>query len=183
MSAPFRNVSWLSLALPLVAAACTRPESAPPAPAASPSVTPLFCAYGGVGLVPDPLPPGYDVQFATAVFDVTHAGAPVAGAAVVEFALLDAAGAVVAAMKRVDHFVELPSAPPPPAPSSNGGWAFYLNPKGTPFGGTLPAGKTRLRVRVALDRAPPEAARFRLKFGGGVAPAVAEGRINGVWGT
>lgn len=162
--------------LALVAAACSRP-----APPTAP-VTPLFCAFGGVGIVPDPLPAGYDTAFATAVVDVTSTGASTSPVSVTDLTLLDPKGGVAASTKRVVAVVVLPSGPAP-APHSAGSWAFYLNPAGTPFTGTLGSGTTRLRVRVALDRPAMEVARFRLTLSGFSTPVVVEGPVDGAWGT
>lgn len=153
-----------------------------PTPSTGPTATPLFAAYGGVGTVPDPLPPGYETSFATAAFDVDVPTAT-SGVSVTDFVLLDDHGAIVAPMKRVVELVQLP-VDPPPAKNASGSWAFYLNPTGTPFGGTLAAGTSRLRVRVALQRPPfGFASRFRVTLGGTAPPLVIEGSTDGVWPT
>lgn len=149
----------------------------------SPSATPLFGAFGGVGVVPDPLPPGYETNFATAAFDVDAAvAAP--GVTIAAFDLLDGKGAVVASMKRVVDVVELPSGTPP-ARNAPGSWAFYLNPPGTSFGGALGAGRTRLRVHVALDRSPADVARYRVQLTAPSfsTPLLVEAPIDGAWPT
>lgn len=173
-----RNLAFVSSAVLAFSVACAA-STPPPAP----KVTPLFSAYGGVGLVPNPLPPGYETAFATAVVDIDQAGPAAPGVSVLELVLLDAGGTVAASTKRVVHVVELPSSVPPPAPNAAGSWAFYLNPTGSPFSGTLAHGRTRLRVRVALDRMPAAPVRFRLKLAGFGTPLAVEGAIDGAWGT
>jgi hypothetical protein len=61
----------------------------------------------------------------------------------------------------------------------------YLNPEGAPFTGTVPTGRTRLRVRFSLDRDPATLpARCRLELGGfGATPLVIEGNVDGSWPT
>ena len=146
------------------------------------TATTLFCAYGGVGLVPDPLPPGYETEFAVIVVELDNPGTAVEGVSVLGAVLLDGAGAATASLRRVDHVVVLPDAPPDP---SLGIFAVYLNPEGAPFTGTVPPGRTRLRVRFSLDRDPVALpARCRLELGGlGATPLVIEGNVDGSWPT
>ena len=159
--------------------ACSK-TSPPASPAgAELSATMLFCAHGGVGATPNPLPPGYETQFAEIVIEVHNPGAPLAGLTVTSASLLDARGANAAAMRRVDRIVVLP---PLEAPGPTlGTFAVYLNPKGTPFTGTLPSGRTLLRVRVSIDREPSSVpARCRVTLGGS---KVIEGNVDGSWPT
>jgi hypothetical protein len=161
--------------------ACSR-TSPPASPVgAELSATMLFCAYGGVGIAPDPLPPGYDTQFAEIVIEVNNPGAALGGVTVASANLLDAQGVHAASMRRVDRFVVLPPLETP-GPTL-GTFAVYLNPKGTPFTGTLGPGRTQLRVRVSIDRDPsavPAQCRITL---GGPAPKVIEGKVDGSWPT
>lgn len=181
------------LALPPAAPAegGTRPGVSPP-PAApvgpappgaeAPALTPLFCAYGGVGVVPVPTPPDFDVQFASVVVRAENPGPPLSGVALAGVALLDEAGAPLAVMRRVDHLVVLDSVEPP-GPAA-GSFAVYLGPEGRPFDGTLPTGATILRARVALDAAPIAfPAHCRLELSGAAAALTAEVALDGVWPT
>jgi hypothetical protein len=111
-------------------AACTRTPTPTAVVATVTTATTLFCAYGGVGLIPDPLPPGYETEFAAIVVELDNPGAVIEGVSVRGAALLDGAGAPSASLRRVDHVVVLPEAPPDP---SLGIFAVYLNPEGAPF--------------------------------------------------
>ncbi len=177
-----------SALLPLVlcaplAAGCGK--AAPPSPPAAspPAATMLFCAYGGVGLVPNPLPPGFETEFAAAAFAFDNPGPPIPGVAVLGAALLDATGATAAAFRRLDHFVVMPPLETP-GPTL-GTFAVYLNPEGTTFDGTLPSGRTVLRVRFSIDRDPLVLpTRCRVELGGfGPSPLVVEGPVDGSWPT
>jgi hypothetical protein len=149
----------------------------------SPTAAVLFCAYGGVGLVPDPLPPGYETEFASIVVQLDNPGAVLDGVTVLGASLLDANGAAVASFRRLDHFVILPALETP-GPTL-GTFAVYLNPEGTPFTGSLPSGRTVLRVRFSIDRDPTVLpTRCRLELGGiGASPLVIEGGVDGSWPT
>jgi len=123
----------------------------------------LFCAHGGVGLVPDPLPSGYETQFAVAVVEI-ESPAIAKNVSISGFTLYDKTG-VATKMKRVvkaETFDE-------PSVAGQGFAAYYLNTAGKsrskPWDGTLPAGKTRLRVRVALENDPIAAVRYTLDLG------------------
>jgi hypothetical protein len=88
-----------------------------------------------------------------------------------DFALFDQAGKATK-FKRV---VEVEEFDRPRVPTE-GIDAYYLNPGGTrPWNGTLPAGKIRLRITVALLGEPGMAVRFRLKMG----QYSIEGPVNG----
>src|SRR4249919_2544069 len=92
--------------LTLLSVACG--GSTPPSSTPSPAVTgaPRFCAYGGVGIVPDPLPPGYETNFAAIVVEVQNdSGAPITGVTVSGGGLVGSDGARIASLQRVDHFV------------------------------------------------------------------------------
>jgi hypothetical protein len=136
-----------------------------------------------VGLVPDPLPPGYETEFASIAIELDNPGSAIDGVTVLGASLLDAAGATTASLRRVDHFVVMPPLETP-GPSL-GIFAVYLNPEGTPFTGTLPPGRTVLRVRFSIDRDPVLLpARCRLQLGGvGSSPLVIEGGVDGSWPT
>lgn len=138
---------------------------------------PLFCAFGGVGgLMPIPRAPGFESEFAVAVVEInsprktTH----VAGS---DFVLFDRAGRA-AKLKRVieiDVFEEHRVA-------TEGLFAYYLNTTSNatrPWEGTLPAGRIRLRVRIALVAAPVDPVRFKLTIG----RYVIEGLVDGSWAT
>lgn len=141
----------------------------------------LFCAYGGVGMTPDPLPPGYETQFAEMVIEVNNPGPELAGVTVAAATMVGGQGATAASLRRVDRFVVLPELETP-GPTL-GTFAVYLNPKGTPFTGTLATGRTRLRVRMSIDRAPAEMpARCNLTLGGPAPKAIA-GKVDGTWPT
>jgi hypothetical protein len=160
----------------------TPPAPTPAPPAATLSITPLFCAYGGVGIVPDPLPPGYETQFATAVVQVDNPGPPVGPITVASGTLVDENGAVVASLVRLDHFVVLPEVEPESA--TMGSFAVHLNPEGTPFGGTLPTGRTILRAHFSIDASPLAfPAHCRLELAGAPVPLVSNGDLDGVWPT
>ena len=135
---------------------------------------PLFCMYGGVEVVPDPLPPGYETQFAIAVVEIDSQH-EASGLAVTDLELLDKDGAATK-LKRVVE-VEVFERP---RVATEGEFAYYLNPGSTrPWNGTLPVGKIEIRVRVALERAPVAPVRFRLVLG----PHMIEGRVDGSWPT
>lgn len=135
----------------------------------------LFCAYGGVGTVPDPLPPGYEADFAVVVIAI-ESSRSVSGVTVADFALLDAAGAPTRS-RRVVELEEFDR----PRVTSEGEFAYYLNPNGTrKWDGIVQAGRSRIRIRFALEHAPAATpVGFRLTFGS----QVIEGRIAGEWPT
>jgi hypothetical protein len=167
----------------LLAGACTNASPPTPPVESAPTGTSLFCAYGGVGMTPDPLPPDFETDFAVIVVELENPGPPLDGVTVLGAALLDETGAAIASLRRLDHVVVLP---PPEAPGTALGiFAVYLNPDGTPFTGSLPTGRTRLRVRFSLDHGPSAMpARCRIRLGGvGSSPLVVEGTVNGSWPT
>jgi hypothetical protein len=156
-------------------------SSAPATPALT--GTALFCAYGGVGTTPYPLPPGYETEYAVMVVELGNAGPAIADVIVLGAALVDSTGATTASLRRIDHIVVMPPlATPGP---TRGTFAVYLNPEGTPFEGRLEPGRTRLRIRFTLDRAPTAMpARCRLEIGGrGMSPLVIAGGVDGSWPT
>jgi hypothetical protein len=69
--------------------------------------------------------------------------------------------------------------------ATEGLWAYYLFPisasanSNRQWDGTLPAGRVRLRVRVALVEAPIAPVRFKLTLG----QYVIEGPVDGGWPT
>ena len=153
-----------------------------PSPAAEPAapftVRPLFCVYGGVGLVPVPTPPDYETVFVTQVFEIDNAGPEVSGVTLDGASLRDASGGTLAALRRLDHFVDL-TGDPPPDPTW-GSFAVFLNGTGTPFLGTLPSGTTRLRIRYAISEtgmAMPDGCRAELTLG--ATSVVVEGPMSG----
>jgi hypothetical protein len=167
----------------LLAGACTNVSPPTPPVDSAPTGTSLFCAFGGVGTTPDPLPPGFETNFAVIVIELQNSGPPINGVTVLDASMLDEAGAAIASLRRVDHFVVLTQleAPGP----TLGIFAVYLNPDGTPFTGSLPTGRTQLRVRFSLDHGPSGMpARCRVELGGiGSSPLVIEGTVDGSWPT
>jgi hypothetical protein len=146
------------------------------------TTTVLFCAFGSVGLVPVPRPAGFESEFAVAVVEI-NSSAAMTNVSVSDFVLLGGHGETTA-MKRVVHVDVFEPGPfiyvRPGAPAKFG---YYLNPgpgSGThAWDRTLPAGKIRLRIRVAMKSASVEPERFRLRLG----PYVIEGPIDGAWPT
>ena len=134
----------------------------------------LYCAFGGVSLIPVPTPPDFEAQFAVVVLEVDSVIAT-PHVAVTDFALTDGAGKTTR-LKRVVS-VEVFARP---RVATEGIAAYYLNPGGThPWNGTLPAGKICLRIRVALPQDPGNAAAFMIKIDG---QAVA-GSVDCCWPT
>lgn len=137
----------------------------------------LFCAYGSVAVLPVPLPPGFESQFAVAVVEINNPS-QTKHVAVSDFVLFDQAGKQTG-FKRVVKVEEFNQ----PRIATEGAFAYYLNTtkaSGTrPWNGTLSAGKTRLRIRVALAEAPVIPVRFRLNIG----RYVIEGPVDGSWPT
>lgn len=120
----------------------------------------LFCASGTTGAIPFSPPPGFEPNLAVAVVEIASPKA-VSNASVTSFALSDADGKTLP-MKRVvsvEVFERQRSA-------AEGSAAFFLNSGDTtPWNGTLPAGKIRLRVKVALPSQPYAPQRYALTFG------------------
>lgn len=134
----------------------------------------LYCAYGGISHVPLSPPPGFETQFAVAVVEI-NSPAEIANVTVSDFALFDRAGQVTK-FKRVVMVEEFDRA----RIATEGEAAYYLNPGGTrTWNGTLPAGRIRLRVRVALLERPIAPVRFQLTLG----RQVVEGPVNAEWPT
>jgi len=138
------------------------------------TVKALFCSHGSIGARPAVLPPGFETQFATAVVEI-DSPSEIKNVAVSDFVLLDQAGNETK-FKRVIKVEEFDKPPLTNAFT----FAYYLNEGGTrPWNGTLPAGKIRLRISVALLNAPIAPVRFRLKIGN----YVIEGPNTGAWPT
>lgn len=138
----------------------------------------LFGAYGSVGFMPDPLPPGFETQFAVAVVEIDSPH-EIRNVAVTDFVLFDEAGKTIKSKRVVS--VEVFNRP---RVATEGEFAYYLNqgdkPGDTPpWNGTLPAGKIRLRIRVALAKEPINSVRFKLKVG----QYVIEGPVDCAWPT
>ncbi len=141
----------------------------------------LFCAFGGVGMVPNPLPPGYETSFAIVAVEVDNDGPPLQDVRVHALRLRESPGTKVVSLRRVDRFVVMP--PLLPEGPTLGRFAVFLNPEGTTFEGTLPHGRTVLRVRVSLDASPsfmPSACELELD---GVMPTAISGKVDGSWPT
>jgi hypothetical protein len=139
------------------------------------SVKALLCVYGGVSMRPISPPPGFDSEFAVAVVEI-NSPSETKNAAVSDFVLLDRTGRATK-FKRVVNVEQF-----------NGTLETkdsykYFNPiygDGTrSWNGTLPVGRIRLRVRVALVNEPIAPVSFRLVIG----RYVIKGPVNGAWGT
>jgi hypothetical protein len=136
----------------------------------------LFCTHGGVAWHPVPEPSGFESEFAVVVEIESPRSA--ANVAVSGFALFDEAGNETKAKRfvMVEKFDEtrIPT---------EGVFAYYLNPGRSPntrpWNGTLPAGKIRLRVRVALESGPGAPVICKVTVG----PHVIEGPEQGEWPT
>lgn len=160
----------------LVLSACSiKPAAVEPAEADQ-NAKPLFCAFGGIGLAPNPRPPGFESEFAVAVVEI-NSPRKSAHAAVSDFVLFDQAGKATK-LKRVvsvDVFGETRVA-------TEGTFAYYLNSASSAthaWDGTIPTGRIRLRVRVALVGVPVAPVRFRLTIG----QHIIEGPVDGSWPT
>jgi hypothetical protein len=171
----FRRASPV-VALLVLSACALKPAVVQPAEADE-NAKPLFCAFGGVGLVPIPRPPGFESEFAVAVVEI-NSPRKTTHVAVSDFVLFDQAGKATKLRRvvKVEVFEEARVA-------SEGLFAYYLNTASAsathPWDGTLPAGRIRLRVRVALVEFPVAPVRFKLKIG----RYVIEGPVDGSWPT
>ena len=123
----------------------------------------LFCAHGSIGMIPAPRPPGFESEFAVAVVEIDTSKV-MENVAVTAFTLFDRAGKATT-MKRlvkVETFDE-------PRRSGDGYVAYYLNTadgsRSKPWDGKLTVGKTRLRIRVALNGVPGAVVRYTLNAG------------------
>ena len=134
------------------------------------NVKSLFCAFGGIGMTPIHPPPGFESEFAVAVVEI-NSPSETSNVAVSDFVLLDQAGKAT----KIKRVVEVEEFNRPRLPTE-GIDAYYLNPGGTrPWNGTLPVGRIRLRIKVALLEVPDMPVRFRLKIG----QYTIEGPVNG----
>jgi hypothetical protein len=170
---------WARLALPVLmayAVVAIMPASVEPA-AISNNAKALYCAYGGIGMTPISPQTGFESQFAVAVIEI-HSSRQTKNVAITDFVLLDRAGQATK-LKRVVKVEEFNG----PQGTTEGIWEHYLDAKegdGTHlWNGTLPTGRIRLRVRVALIEAPIAPVSFRLKVG----RYVIEGPVDASWGT
>jgi hypothetical protein len=179
----------------LLVLACSKTTSPSPMPdpaskpladeSAKPVVTgrTLFCAHGGVGIVPDPLPPGYETEFTSVTIDLDNPNGKTR-LTVKSIELMNESGKVAATMRRVVEIVKLDASKSPPGRTESGSWAFFLNPQGEPFDGELPPGRTRLRIRASLNASPMEyLTRVRITLDGPQPPLVLEGDVWGSWPT
>jgi len=138
------------------------------------SVKPLFCAYGGVEMIPIPTPPSFEAQFAVVVVEI-NSPSEISNVAVTGFVLLDKEGKETK-LKRVVEIEKFDR----PRVATEGEEAYYLNSGGTrPWNGILPAGTIRLRIRIALSKEPIAPVRFKLIIG----RHVVEGPVNSAWAT
>lgn len=127
--------------------------------------------------MPDPMPSDFEALFAVVVVEIDslHARRGV----VPEVTLFERDGTALTTRRIVEleRFARVPS-------SAEGELAYFLNPGGTtPWDGTLPAGRIRLRIRIALQeqRADPRVCRVRLADPS--APIVVERDVDGSWPT
>lgn len=123
----------------------------------------LFCAHGSIGIIPTSRPPDFESEFAVAIVEIDTSKAK-ENLAVTALTLFDRAGKATT-MKRlvkVETFGE-------PRRSGDGYVAYYLNTadgsRSKPWDGRLTVGKTRLRVRVALNGVPGAVVRYTLNAG------------------
>jgi hypothetical protein len=142
----------------------------------------LFCAYGGVGLVPVPTPREFEADLAVIVVEVQNPGPAEPNVVVKDVVLFDAGGATIP-LRRVQAVEVLSAGEPAPSSHAPGSWAYYLNPGGQPFDGTLHVGSTRLRIRVSLKTSSTRPLRFQLVFGGLNPPLAIAGGVDGAWPT
>lgn len=138
----------------------------------------IYCVHGANGgLVPTYPAPGYTWWSAVAVLEIDSA-AEISNFNVSNFRLVD--GRHETKMKRVLQIDQLDR---PPNDTNKGQIEYYLNGEAHPWNGTIPAGITRLRVRVALDVAPRQfplmavKARCALTIG----PYQVERSVDAIW--
>jgi hypothetical protein len=120
----------------------------------------LFGAFGSDSMIPNPPPPGYEAYRAVIVVEITSPN-ETQNATISEFVFIDQSGKETKCKRvmRVENFNR-------PRVPTEGEAAYYLNPGGThPWNGTLPAGKIRLRITVALPAHPVTLGRFRVTVG------------------
>jgi hypothetical protein len=134
----------------------------------------LFCAYGGVGLTPREPPRDFVRHSAVAVVEISSRRR-ITDVKVTEFTLFDRNDRLTTFTRvvAIEGFLNRSRR------ASEGPFAYYLNPAGAPWDGTLPAGTIRLRVHVALAEEPTDLVRFRVSLG----PFVVEGPVDGEWPT
>jgi hypothetical protein len=132
----------------------------------------LFCAFGGVGIMS---PGESEREFAVAVVEIDSPG-ETTNVAFSDFILFDKEGRETKFNRLIS--VEVFDRAHQP---TEGSFAYYLNSGGTqPWKGTLPAGKIRLRIKVALPCEPGDfPGRFRLIIG----KNSIEGPVDGEWPT
>ena len=137
----------------------------------------LFCAHGSVEFTPISLPPDFESEFAVAVVEIDSSKA-IGNVTITGFTLFDQAGKATT-MKRlvkVESFDE-------PRVVGDGDVAYYLNTadgsRSKPWDGTLPVGKIRLRIRVALAGDPGATIRYVLNVG----PFTTQGTCDIAWPT
>lgn len=124
------------------------------------NVKALFGAFGGIGTIPNNPPPGFESAFAVAVVEI-NSPIETSNVAVSDFVLLDQGGKAI----KIKRVVEVEEFNRPRIPTE-GIAAYYLNNGGTRlWNGTLPAGRIRLRIKVALREVPVFPFRIRLKIG------------------
>ena len=170
-----RAIRLLVVAVTAGATVTSAAQSPPPASQAA-GASALYCQVGGVGLqaLDDP-----ERFLAVAVIEIRSPKA-VASPRVTAFDLIDARGVARTRLRRVVTVLEFTR----PRIESEGIAAHYGNSTGNrPWNGNLPAGVTRLQIRVAFDRVPQREnlldLRCRLTFGS----HTIERRIDSEWPT
>ena len=129
--------------------------------------------------MPIPRPPGFESEFAVAVVEI-NSPRKTKNVAVSDFVMFNEAGKATKLRRVVE--VEVFDRP---RVATEGLFAYYLNPISAsanstrPWDGALPAGRIRLRVRVALVEAPIAPVRFKLTLG----QYVIEGPVDCNWPT
>lgn len=140
----------------------------------------LFCAYGGIGAQPSPMPANFENQFAVAVVEL-NSSREVSQAPLPTLSLLYGERAALTTKRviSVEQFDE-------PYVRGEGNMAFYLNSNlrghTVPWNRTIPGGMIHLRVRVALATQQdsvliPRACRVTL------GPYSVQGPVDGSWPT
>jgi len=161
---PKLDHSWATLTCLVMAAAVTTAVSSQTPSRASQvaGASILYCQVGGVGLQPPDDPERF---FASAVIEIRTPNA-VDNPRVTMFDLIDGRGVARARLRRVVDVFEFTR----PRLAAEGIAAYYRNSTGNrPWNGNLPAGVSRLQIRVAFDRVPQRHdildLRCRLTFG------------------
>lgn len=170
-----RATRLLALAVTAGATITLTAQSSAPASQGS-NASMLYCQVGGVGLQAPGDPERF---FAIAVIEV-RSPKTIENPWVTTFDLIDGRGVAYARLRRVVNVAEFIR----PRVETEGIAAYYGNSEGNPpWNGTLPAGVTRLQIRIAFDRVPRYDDLFdlrcRLTFG----PHTIERPVDSEWPT